>query len=236
MTPATLSAVMEATWPAADYRRLGPWMLRDGQGGGKRVSAATSEAPWTLADITDAETAMVNAGQDCLFCLREGDQELDRALELRGYRKVDPVLAYIAPVGALTVTDLPPMAAFAHWPPLAICQEIWAEGGIGPARLAVMDRAVGPKCAILSRANDRPTGTAFVAIHANIAMLHALEVRKDARRQGSAHNIMRAAAIWAQQNGANDLSVVVTEANSAARALYTSLGMEVVGHYHYRQK
>ena len=34
-------AAMEATWPAASRRQVGPFVIRDGQGGGKRVSAAT---------------------------------------------------------------------------------------------------------------------------------------------------------------------------------------------------
>ena len=46
MTPATLQAAMDATWPAAAMHRAGPWMLRNGAGGGKRVSAATAEAEW----------------------------------------------------------------------------------------------------------------------------------------------------------------------------------------------
>ena len=56
------------------------------------------------------------------------------------------------------------MAAFAHWPPLAIACDLWAEGGIGPARLAVMDRVEGAKSVILGRANDRASGVAFVAV------------------------------------------------------------------------
>ena len=43
MTPAELYATLEATWPPAARRRVGPWTIRDGQGGGKRVSAATAE-------------------------------------------------------------------------------------------------------------------------------------------------------------------------------------------------
>ena len=35
MTPETIAAAMEATWPAFAVRTLGPWQLRDGKGGGK---------------------------------------------------------------------------------------------------------------------------------------------------------------------------------------------------------
>ena len=237
MTPETLSDVMEATWPAAHNYRTGPWTIRCGMGGGKRVSAATADGIWVETDIPVAEKAMASLGQPPLFLIRDcaGDDALDHALQARGYRVVDPVVAYSAPCTALCEPPVPPMAAFAHWPPLAIAETLWAEGGIGTARLAAMHRVRGPKCTLLSRTNDRPTGAAFVAIEGQIAMLHALEVAPLARRQGSAHNILRAAARWAQEHGATTLAVVVTRANAPARALYASMGMQAVGQYHYRQ-
>jgi GNAT superfamily N-acetyltransferase len=225
--------VMQETWPAAASHRLGPFELRDGAGGGKRVSAATAEAPFTPQDLDRAEAAM--QGQGPLFLIRDGDTALDADLAARGYAIIDPVLAYAAPLSSLGQTPAP-MSTFPHWPPLAMATRLWNDCGIGPERLAVMQRASGQKCAILSRHKDHPAGVAFVAIAGNTAMLHALEVLPAMRRQGSAHNILRAAALWAQENGADTLSLVVTTANDAARALYASFGMKVVGQYHYRQK
>lgn len=235
MTPQLLASVMEATWPAAAQHPCGPFLLRDGQGGGKRVSAATAEGNWSGDDIEAAEASMRGMGQDALFLIRAGDDALDQALAERGYRRVDPVVAYAAPATVVAGEGPDHMSTFPHWPPMAIAVDLWAEGGIGAARLAVMQRVAGPKCAILSRANDRPTGVAFVAAQGKVAMLHALEVASRHRRQGSAHNILRAAARWALDQGCDTLSLVVTEANQPARALYASLGMSVVGHYHYRQ-
>ncbi|MDT8856951.1 GNAT family N-acetyltransferase [Paracoccaceae bacterium Fryx2] len=236
MTPTELDRVMEATWPAAARWRVGPWTVRDGQGGGKRVSAATADGAWLPADIAGAEAAMQALGQDCLFMIRDGDGDLDAALAARGYRIVDPVVAYAAPCAALAHPAPDPMEAFAHWPPLGIATDLWAAGGIGPARLAVMLRVAGPRTAILARVADRPAGVGFVALAGQTAMLHALEVPPRLRRQGSANIILRASANWALQNGATTLSLVVTAANSAARNLYASLGMQPVGQYHYRQK
>ena len=236
MKPDALYALVEGTWPPARSHRAGPWTVRDGQGGGKRVSAVTAAAAWTGADIPLAETEQAALGQDALFMIRDGDDALDAALAARGYRVVDPVVAYAAPVALLADPPPDPMGAFPHWPPLGIALDIWAETGIGPARIAVMHRAVGPKAAILSRRHDRPTGAAFVALQGKAAMLHALEVLPALRRQGSAHMILRMAAFWAQEQGADTLALVVTRANDGARALYASLGMQVVGQYHYRLK
>lgn len=234
MTPELLAAVMEATWPPARALALGPFALRDGAGGGKRVSAATAEAAWTPADIDRAEAALAARGVPALFAIRQGEAALDAALAARGYAVVDPVVAYACPAASLPAP--PVMTTFAHWPPLAIARELWAEGGIGPARLAVMDRVAGPKAAILARQADRPVGVAFVALHGRCAMLHALEVTVPQRRQGAARHILQAAAQWTRDHGGDTLSLVVTEANAPARALYASLGMRGVGHYHYRQK
>lgn len=231
IAPARLAKVMEATWPPLHSRRLGPWTLRDGAGGGKRVSAASAETAVTAADLPLAEAAM---GQHPLFLIRPEDGAFDALLDARGYQRIDPVLAYAAPVSAFAAP--PVMTTFPHWPPLEIARRLWAEAGIGPARLAVMDRAASPKTAILARARDRAAGVAFVALDGDIAMLHALEVTPDQRRQGCAGNLLRAAAVWAAENGAAILSLVVTEANAPARALYVSAGMVVAGQYHYRQE
>jgi GNAT superfamily N-acetyltransferase len=195
------------------------------------VSAATADGPWRDADLRQAEAAM---GAQVLFLIRDGETALDRALAARGYGIVDPVVAYAC--AAAKLARPPHMTTFPHWPPLAIARDLWAEGGIGPERVAVMDRVRGPKAAILVRQGDRPAGAAFVAAHGSTAMLHALEITPPRRRQGSAHHILMAAAHWALDQGADTLSLVVTAANEPARALYASLGMQVVGHYHYRQR
>jgi GNAT superfamily N-acetyltransferase len=223
---------MDATWPAAAIHHCGPWLIREGRGGGKRVSAATTKLDVNDADIDSAEDFHRGLGQVPLFMLRPDQAALDLALEQRGYKIVDPVELRLAPVSGFT----PPvhMTTFPHWPPLSITKEIWRETGIGAERQAVMGRVEGPRCAILSRAQDRATGAAFVASHGLVAMIHAVEVLPRFRRQGSANNILRAAARWAQANGAEWLGLAVTQANDSARALYASANMQVVGQYHYR--
>ena len=226
--------LLDATWPAAAVRRVGPWLVRDGQGGGSRVSAATALGPVRPADIVIAEQAMLALGQSALFMIRDGDAVLDEILARAGYVIKDPVLAYAAPVTLLAALDLPPKTAFRAWPPLAIQAEIWAEGGIGPERLAIMHRASQPKVSFLGRVQDRPAGCAFVGMAGQAAMLHALEILPTFRRHGLGRHLLIAAARWAQAQGALDLLLVVARANLAANALYASLGMGIVGQYHYR--
>lgn len=233
MTPEALIAVMEATWPPASQRRLGPVTLREGQGGGQRVSAASLAGAWTDADLDAADAAMRAMGQRPLYLVTPGQGALDAALARRGFAVKDPVVGYAAPAAALA-RPLPPLAAFPHWPLLEIDRQIWAENGIGAGRIAVMERVEGPKTAILSRSDGRPSGLAFAACAGTSAMLHALVVRPERRRQGAARHLMVAAAAWAAANHAQELAVVVTEANAPARALYRDLGMASVSGYHYR--
>ncbi len=213
---------------------MAPWTIRDGGGGGKRVSAATANAPVTDSDIERAQKAMIALNQPALFMIREQDENLDLMLAARAYVVVDPVNLYACPIHTLIETPPRKMSAFTIWPPLEIMRELWAEGDIGPSRIAVMNRARAAKTALLARSKSRPAGAAFVAIHHQTAMIHAIEVTKSLRRKGAGINIMRAAARWAQDHGARCFSVLVTDANAAANALYSELGMTVVGHYHYR--
>jgi GNAT superfamily N-acetyltransferase len=99
-----------------------------------------------------------------------------------------------------------------------------------------MERACAPKSSFLSRRDDRPAGTVFAAIHDGIVMVHALDVLPEHRRRGVGRALMAGVKRWAEQQGASHLALVVTQANSSAQALYSSLGMVRVGKYHYRMK
>lgn len=228
----TLYDVVDNTWPAAAKTRLGAWTIRAGQGGGQRASAATAEQP--DGDIDQAETAMRDLGQTPLFMIRKGDDDLDQRLAVRGYAIKDPVTAWACPAAFLTDIAIPRVTVFTIWEPLMMMNEIWAEGGIGPGRLAVMNRVAMPKTGLLGRMNEKPGGAAFAAIHQGVAMVHAVEIVPGQRRQGMGAWLMRAAAFWAVEQRAQTLSVICTTANTAANGLYASLGMQVVGHYHYR--
>lgn len=235
VSPEDIYRLIDATWPPARTQEIGPFTLREGRGGGSRVSAATVEAAFAEVDIAAAERGMAALGQDRLFMVRADDHALDAALGARGYRLMDPVIAYAVPVGELTRSLPPPVTTFEVWPCLAIQREIWAAGGIGPDRIAVMDRVTGPRTTILGRTSDRAAGAAFVAASGRLAMIHAIEVRPRFRRRGLGAHMVRAAARWAGRQGAGALCLLVTRANGPANGLYASMGMVPVAGYHYRQ-
>lgn len=230
---ARILAALEATWPAARNIKAGPWTVREGLGGGQRVSAATANGAVTEDDIATAEEGMRALDQRPLFMIRPGEVH-DAWLAARGYDTVDPVTLYIAETDTLT-RPLSLTAAIPSWPPLAIQAELWAEGGIDASRLAVMNRVAGAKTSVLGRHGDTPGGTLFVAADGDVAMLHALEVTPDERRKGIGRILVTAAANWAESVGATWLTLAVTAENRSANALYQSVGMAPAGGYHYRR-
>ena len=230
---------IDGTWAPARLFEAGLWTLREGRGGGSRVSTATLTDPHSkpeMEDVDKAEAEMRAIGQEPLFMVRDVDHpRLDALLGKRGYSVFDPVVMYAGPVERLTDTPIPPVTAFTIWPPLEIMKEIWADGDIGPARLAVMDRAEGAKTAVFGRASDKPAGVAYVAMHGPIAMLHALEVAPKHRRAGVARWILRKAAFWAAEQGGTHIAALCRRDNYPACGLYNQLGMEIYGQYHYRR-
>ncbi len=228
-------AAIDATWAPAEIREADGWRLRRGAGGGQRVSCASAWPVGSIPQIAAAEAAMARWNQPPLF--RLGDEPaLDAALSAQGYRVVDPVAIYAAPVATLVDRADETARLIRVSTRLAVAEEIWAEGGIGPGRLAVMARVTGPRMTLLARVGDRPVGVAFVACDGGVAMIHAIEVRPAARRQGAGARLMRGAARWAAEVGADTLALAVTKSNGPACALYRGLGMVVAACYHYRAR
>lgn len=222
-----LFAALEATWPPVSSRQVGPFRLREGAGGGKRVSAAVLEGPFT-------EAALADIADQPLFQLRQGQDDLDRALAARGYAVLDPSILYVAPIDRIAQKPRP-VSLLAAWPPLAMQRQVWADGGVGAERIAVMERACDPKMAFIARFENRVAGAGFIAIHDGIAMLHALQVEAYFRRKGVARYMVRGMAHWAREQGAHTFALAVTRGNTAACDLYSALGMVEAGSYHYRE-
>lgn len=229
-----LFATLEATWPPARVIETAAWRLRDGQGGGQRVSSAVAIGNVSEQDIDDGETEMRALSQHPLFMLREGDSQLDQMLHQRGYTISDPTVMYVIDPAFIART-YPPGIIFPTWPSLAVQREIWADGGVDTARLQIMDRAQDPKTSILCRTADTPAASVFASMHDKIAMLHALEVTPSERLKGVGETAVRATAQWAVDQGANWLALAVTKANTGANALYAKLGFSLCASYHYRR-
>ena len=225
---------MDETWRPAEIISKGPWTLRRGLGGGKRVSAATTDGAVDAAEIELAVSSMIEMGQTPTFMIRAENEALDQQLEANGFSLVDPVLILSGPVDRVAKVDPAPLAAIPSVAPLALMEELWINAGIDQRRIDVTLRTKGPKTWLFSRHNDQPAGGAFAAVSGKIAMVHALFVSPDQRRAGVGQNIMGRAAIWGRENGATEIAVATTGENLPAQGLFMGLGMEIVDKYHYR--
>jgi hypothetical protein len=240
-TARDIAATIRATWPPERLDRVGPFDVAWGAGGGNRVSAARLTDPAsdgamaTTADIEAVERTQIAGGQAPLFAVFAGQEALDRALEDLAYRKRDETLALSAPVADLAEPP-PPVSCFDIWPPLAVQEEIWQTGGIGPARLAIMHRADGPKTCLFGRIDDRPAATAFIAVHGRTAMLHALEVAAAGASQGSGPPDDARRRSLGQRSGRHPFHGPRHPYQRCAGRLYASLGLKPVENYHYRAK
>ncbi len=231
-TSQKLFNAVDATWSAKRFITHNGWMIREGAGGGQRVSAATLEAPLKDVDILNAEHKMEALGQRSLFMVRDTDTELDVVLEQANYGIVDPVVVLASSVNDLLNHKYTNHETSLSQTPSQNAKTIWADGGIGPDRLAIMARVSEPKAIIQSQ----NMGVAFTASHKGIAMVHAVEVSKDHRRKGVANVLMYKAALWAQEQGCDWLAVLTVRENTPACTLYQTLGMTEAAAYHYRFK
>ena len=198
------------------------------------MSAASAVAPVSEIDLDQMEARFEAAGRDPLFQVRDNSAAFDRLLAERGYDVVDPTVLMLSSTDRLPMEV--PDKVYTSWPPVAVQREIWTEGGIDAARVAVMERASCAKTSLLARLGDAPAGAGFVAVSNRIAVVHALEVNVSARRHGVARAMLALAAYWAREQDATHLALQVTQANTAAIALYSSLGMKAVGQYPYRKR
>lgn len=220
-----------ATWPASEFGEAGGFRLRRDDGSGNRTSAATLEA--STGDIAAAEAAMRAWGQRPLFMIRPGEEALDAELDARGYAVHDASLVLAARCDEIGTGD--PERASVGDMLLRVMADVWANGGIGADRLAVMARAPEPKAYVLGRTDDSVVGAGFVAGASGVAVLHALEIAPAARRRGVGGAMTRSAGGWADEHGMDRLLLAVTRANADARAVYGRLGFTEEAAYHYRR-
>ena len=228
-----LYAVIDATWPAYRLWREGGWIFRDGRGGGKRVSAATLIGTDATPDIGFAARTLAKVGQPPLFMLRPEQAEFDATLEAAGYRLLDPVTILIGDLDTLD-SNLPTRLCVTSDDPTEDMAQVWAAGGIGPARLDIMRRCPLPKTCVGLTVDGDTVSVAYAAQSGNTVMCHAVEVRASHRRQGLGRDIMRAVLGWSRDQGAAKLAIITTDENAPALALYRGMGLQDAGRYHYR--
>lgn len=230
IAPDHLRAALAASWPAVEQADIGGFRIgrRDAASAARRIGlldgAACALGPW---DADDLEAAIARAGawgQPAGFHVTQDQQSLHSTLLARGFTQQRDLRIMSAPIRALTDQPPPPLAAFALWPPLAIQRDLWSEALIPPDQQAVMARVTVPHTALLGRVNDRAAGVGFAAASGPVAVVHALQTMPGLRRLGVAGWMLRQAGLWAAEQGAEHLVLMVDRENRPAIALFETLG------------
>ena len=223
-------------WPPIQKKTVGPWVIREGGGGGSRVSSTTPIGDCSRKDISLAEREMHGLGQSNVFQIRRKDKELDLLLSKKGYSLVDRTVIYKCNIAEISCLSVPSVTTFDIWPPLNMMKIIWDKGGITDGRLSVMRRCKVKKTTILGRIENKAAGCAFVSQSNGISIIQSLFVLPKYSRKGLARHVIIEAAKWGEKEGSSYLALMVGKHNKRARSLYDGLGMKVLESYHYRVK
>lgn len=206
-----------------DQDRFDRFDLCPAAGGMVRVIKAVKEAGQTGAAWDGAP--LTRLAPRSTVAVDQADQPVIQALVRRGY--VETGRALVLTLSLDAVEPPRPMTAFAIWPPLAIQRAIWDESGLGP-----WPRENGAQTALLARVGDRAAGVGFVTKPAgDQAVLHAVHILPAFRGRGAGTHLIRRAAVWAKENGAERLTLHL-EADHPERGWLGRLGFDLSGMYH----
>jgi N-acetylglutamate synthase len=231
-----LELAAAAGWPAADRADLGDWWLRAADGWTNRANSALpiGDPGMPLGEAIDAVAAWYRERNlppkitVPLPLLTRLDAELDR----RGWTASPPTLVRTAPLatmlaGAPPRPDLTPVdlaaAPTPEWLAVAAARKKSLPGVAVKVLTAVPEvrfaHWYGQSGALLATARG-----VVADPERRYLGIGLVEVAESARRQGLAKHLMRALAEWATGLGARDAYLQVEARNSAAVALYDSLG------------
>jgi GNAT superfamily N-acetyltransferase len=238
--PRALERATLSTIPAPRIAFDGPFVVRAFEGGTGRANAASSldPAPDPLLAERVARIEALYAAQGLPPRFRSTPLDpagLAPLLAARGYVEKDETVILLAPIGAIaapepTARALP--APDADWMAITATAEHQTparrrEKEATPALLMV------PGAWITLHEAGEAAAVISVVAAGPVAGFFDLAVPPTHRRRGLAARAVRAAARWAQAQGAQWLFCQVAAANTASLALNTGLSMAEAYRYRY---
>ncbi|GAA4201257.1 GNAT family N-acetyltransferase [Microbispora amethystogenes] len=239
---AEFDLLVDEGWPAPGRMGEGTWVYRHAGGVTKRANSVLplGERADLPEAVDRAERFYADIGLPCVFSVGMGATPgLDGELDRRGYRLVDPTLVMTGPLSPgsqdVEVAGTPSERWLRAWWSVDggrrsatgdVPARVWAERivtGVPAGYVLLSDGASEDGDAV---GRGVPQGR-WLGIY-------CMAVQPHARRRGLGGAVLRALTAWGRRQGADSAYLVVTEANTAARALYEREGFGVAGRYHYR--
>jgi N-acetylglutamate synthase len=233
-------------WPAFDEVRVGPWLVRSGNGYTKRANSATLTVFARSLDPAPGiqECAERYRARGLRPCFRlpsfTTPPRVDALLEEDGYDRVDATQVLALDLHA---TDLPDVAPVAARDLLSWTAAHSRLSGRSPAQVEqyreLLETIRPPHVrACLTHEEDDDEEDA-VACGLGILVddsfgLFDLITAPEHRNRGLGRQLVHGMLAWARTNGARSAYLQVVEANTAARRLYERLGFKPSYRYWYR--
>lgn len=241
MDPRRIEEVSLNSWPALQQILFDGWLLRFARGCTKRANSVNPLYPSTLdvkAKVDACEAHYARQGLPPVFRLTpfSSPADLDRVLESRGYRTIDPTsVLYLhlkdlqlprAPSGELREETLDDwLAIYASLNGAALAQQTHREilQAIPSGRFPVSLAAAG-----------QPVACGLGVLEGDYVGLFDLVTAEPARKKGYGTRLVSSLLRWAQAQGAAHAYLQVVQGNEPARRLYDKLGFREAYGYWYR--
>lgn len=237
---AALDRLADRGWPAIEREGLEGWTLRAASGVTNRPNSVLTSGPVDDlgAAVDAAERWYAARSLPAVFQVSPASSpELGGVLSERGYREhsqTDILVADRETVAAAPATAAP--VRIADHPDDAWLDTWWSvDGRGGAAERAAAARILRGGPALYAAHGDpaAPDAVARLAVVDRWGGLFAVATRPSARRRGLARALVQALATASAEHGVDGLWLQVLAGNTAAHALYASLGFRPASRYAY---
>jgi len=239
----TLEELSLNAWPATKITHYDGWVLRFSNGFTRRANSVNVLCPSRLAIPTKVdwcEDQYTFAELPTVFKIfpDELTQDLTEELDQRGYETEGE-----AHVMTLDLPDSYPSNLEITISPFL--SEQWYSDAVGFNRVVpehqvelrnIVER-IQPICGFSTLYHGKDTvAVGLAVVERDWVGLFDIVVSPEHRRKGFGRQIVQGMMHWGKENGANHCYLQAFHENSAAIALYQSLGFESQYRYHYRSK
>lgn len=207
-------------WPGAEHQWRDGWLLRFGHGVTRRANSAVPVTYSSFSEVIEAIRWYAERGAPALVSVPDRLFRLPAGIATEAENLV--MTTDIEPSGAAGVTvaatpDDAWLALYQRDVPVDVLTAV-VDGEVG---FGSIDGAAVGRVAV----TEAPDGTKWAGIS-------AVRVSESQRRKGLARSLCAGLLDWAHRRGATRAYVQVVEENTAARALYESMGFVV----HHRSR
>jgi ribosomal protein S18 acetylase RimI-like enzyme len=227
-----------SAWPAEEVRAVEGFRLRSMRGVTRRANSV-----FTCGEVADldgaielAETFYAERAQPALFQISPTPlgERLEHRLAARGYVVDAPVSIQTAGLAAVAASNLEQRAARAEVEEHAgrdFCALAVGRGRFaahGPIFHGLLQRLGRRAAFAVGRVDGAPVASALLVLDGDWLGLFAMATLPEARRRGAALAVLRAAAAYGLEHGAQRAYLQVERGNEAALSLYARAGFREV--------